>query len=246
MAAALIRRTISLQSSLRHVSSLNVGCAPQPVRLAAFSAIAEAAAPGRVFGACVFERLPLVVPPHPDWEVEHSRWRFEWNLPYFKKYPADFIDEPRTEETDSAVAASNRWEPAPLESEADRSGDVRSLKRRLDQRVFMLVRRKGGSGAWEFPAVEHEEGETIRGSAERALGLTLVREGLQPFFVGNAPAGHVETGEGTTFFHRCQMIAGTVRLVPGGPYSDLRWAAKDELPEFVQDQALLDLFQKML
>lgn len=89
--------------------------------------------------------------------MEHSRWRVEWNLPYFKKYPADFIDEPRTEETDSAVTASNRWEPAPLESEADRGGDVRSLKRRLDQRVFMLVRRKGGSGSWEFPSVEHEE-----------------------------------------------------------------------------------------
>lgn len=96
------------------------------------------------------------------------------------------------------------------------------------------------------PSPPSRQGETIRGSAERALGLTLVQEGLQPFFVGNAPAGHAETGEGTTFFHRCQMIAGTVRLVPGGPYSDLRWAAKDELPELVQDQALLDLFQKML
>lgn len=128
-----------------------------------------------------------MVPPHPDWEVEHSRWRFEWNLPYFKKYPADFIDEPRTEETDSAVAASNRWEPAPLESEADRSGDVRSLKRRLDQRVFMLVRRKGGSGAWEFPAVENEE---VRGCWVLTMASTVTPCGL---VCGTMGAGFLAT-----------------------------------------------------
>lgn len=48
-----------------------------------------------------------------------------------------------------------------------------------------------------------QEGESIRQTAERVLGDTIELEGVQPYFVGNAPAGHVETPEGTLFFNRC-------------------------------------------
>lgn len=40
---------------------------------------------------------------------------------------------------------SLRYEPALRETEADRTNDRRSLQRRLDQRLFMLVKPKGGS-----------------------------------------------------------------------------------------------------
>lgn len=73
-----------------------------------------------------------------------------------------------------------------------------------------------------------------------------MQDGLQPFFVGNAPAGHAETADGVYFFNRCQLIAGAVRLVPDGPYSDLCWAAKDELAQLVEDPGILDLLRKML
>ena len=39
-----------------------------------------------------------------------------------------------------------RYEPAPRITEADTSNDTQSLKRRLDQRLFMLVRPRGSSG----------------------------------------------------------------------------------------------------
>ena len=38
-----------------------------------------------------------------------------------------------------------RYEPAPRITEADTSNDRQSLKRRLDQRLFMLVRPHGSS-----------------------------------------------------------------------------------------------------
>ena len=41
----------------------------------------------------------------------------------------------------------HRYEPAPRETEADRANDRRSLQRRLDQRLFMLVKPKGGGWA---------------------------------------------------------------------------------------------------
>lgn len=48
----------------------------------------------------------------------------------------------------------------------------------------------------------------------------------QPYFVGNAPAGHVQLGDGTTFLHRCQLIQGVPALKGGSGYSEYVWAAK--------------------
>ena len=45
------------------------------------------------------------------------------------------------------AARCRSYVPAPRETEADRANDRRSLKRRLDQRLFMLVKPKGGSWA---------------------------------------------------------------------------------------------------
>ena len=43
----------------------------------------------------------------------------------------------------------------------------------------------------------------MRQTAERALAESVEGEAIQPYFVGNAPAGHVDLGSaGTLFFHR--------------------------------------------
>lgn len=50
-----------------------------------------------------------------------------------------------------------RWQPAPRVTEADRSGDRRTLHRRLDQRIFMLVRPAGKADApYTFPSAQHQ------------------------------------------------------------------------------------------
>lgn len=155
-----------------------------------------------------------------------------------------------------------RYQPADRVTDADRANDRRSLKRRLDQRLFMLVRQKGGGGGWTLmqqgaraaggrrrrparrapqregrppahPATrsvvgaaarphataphslantlhaphacpaENAEGETMRQTAERALAEAVETSAVQPYFVGNAPAGHAALGDaGTLFFHR--------------------------------------------
>ena len=44
----------------------------------------------------------------------------------------------------------------------------------------------------------------MRQTAERALAECVDESVVQPYFVGNAPAGHVALGEAETlFFHRC-------------------------------------------
>lgn len=125
-----------------------------------------------------------------------------------------------------------KWRPAPRETEADRTGDVTSLRRRLDRRLFLVLGGAAeaaetgtatGSAALEaLPSAEVGPGETTRSSAERALAEAVPALSpsssssaapVEAYFVGNAPAGHFglegrSGGKGgTLFFHRAQLVA---------------------------------------
>ncbi|GAB4813991.1 hypothetical protein N2152v2_001037 [Parachlorella kessleri] len=190
--------------------------------------------------------MQLVAPPDADWELEYFTWQAELTEKYYKKLPKELIDPKKLVE-ETTTEGGSRWEPAPLETEADRAGDRRSLRRRLDQRIFLLVRPAGKADApYMLPHSQHKEGETIRQTAERVLGETVTVEEVQPYFVGNSPAGHVETEAGTMFFNRCQLIQGTPSLRPGSGYSDYAWVAKDELGEYIKHRPTLELLRKML
>jgi len=148
------------------------------------------------------------------------------------------------------------------------------MKRRLRDKLVLLVKGGGGSGGWRFPAAEHREGETIRATAERALRQAV---GLPPlFFVGNAPMAHLEEegGEGadagrrragetraTTFFHLAQVLNDpwNVELARGaggggggaaggsGAVVDHAWVAPDELEKYLGGSTrLLELARRMV
>jgi large subunit ribosomal protein L46 len=249
-----VRRLPSCIPGIHSTTCAAPGCPTNP-RLAPPQAHASSAAAGEgaaasspLYAACVFERLPVVVPALAAWEVEYVEWQQQLLARHRKPLPAALADPKRSEDADAGPDGSSRWQPAPVETAADRAGDRRSLRRRLDQRIFMLVRKRhgGASAAWEFPHVRLEAGETTRAGAERALGEALSSEGLQPYFVGNAPAGHVALPGGAVFFHRCQLIAGAPAPAAGGAWGELAWAAKDELHEFIKDEDTLGVLRTML
>jgi len=183
------------------------------------------------------------MPEVPEWEVEYAEWREKFVTRRMKELPKEFIDQKVNMEEPAGQGIGNSWQPAPLETAADRSGDRRTTNRRLDKRIFLLVQRENG---WEFPNVALQAGETTRRGAERALAETLGSEGFQPYFVGNAPAGHVVLSSGGTMvFHRCQLIKG--KPAPkGSDCKDFVWVAKDELAHYVKDAVTLELLEKML
>lgn len=45
---------------------------------------------------------------------------------------------------------------------------------------------------------------------------------------------------------RCQLIKGVPALRGGGGYTEHVWVAKDELGEYIKEEPLLQLLQKML
>lgn len=75
-------------------------------------------------------------------------------------------------------------------TEADSNGDVRTILRRLDRRLFLLVRSKA-TGKWNFPMAEYDikKDQTLRATAERAVDLQVGRKYLRVWMVGNAPMG---------------------------------------------------------
>lgn len=215
------------------------------LRLVPSSLQATAAAAGSpLLSVCVFERLPVVMPQLPQWEVDYAEWQEKLMSKRLKPVPKEFTDDRKTAEDLAGPSAEARWQPAPLETAADRSGDRTTTRRRLDQRIFLLLKNK--TGQWEFPHVSLSDGETTRAAAERALHEALGADGFQPYFVGNAPAGHVALSSGTFFFHRCQLIHGTPSLPGGGQWREVAWAAKDELGDYIKDETTLELLQKML
>ena len=53
------------------------------------------------------------------------------------------------------------FQPASRLTEADRSGDMRSLLRRLDRVLYLLVRKPRQEHAWQMPQGSVEEGESL-------------------------------------------------------------------------------------
>ena len=102
-----------------------------------------------------------------------------------------------------------------------------------------------GDASWQFPQTEHIVGETMRQTAERAVKET-VQEGPQIYFVGNSPMGHVEQCDTKAFFHKAQLIKGLAALKQDAAVVDFAWIAKDEMPNYIQDEATQTLLLQML
>lgn len=134
----------------------------------------------------IVERIPFVVPELPQWEVEYKEWSFKRAERYRKELPEEFVN-PKTEGDDIETEHAT-FQAAPLETEADNSGDVRTIFRKMDQFLFLVVQDKS-TGEWGFPKRHHEEGETMREAAKKAMDECLGNS-IETFLVGNAPLGH--------------------------------------------------------
>ncbi|GBG83738.1 hypothetical protein CBR_g37539 [Chara braunii] len=205
----------------------------------------------RLLAACVLERLPVVLPELPIWESDFQTFCFERQQQERKEPPDEFLDAASSlgREDDDL-----EFEPAPCITEADRKNDRRSLNRALAQRLYLIVYGKSAlqpdskQPVWHFPLVEHSAGETIRQAAERAL-VQRLGSGMDVYFVGNAPCGHLERSEpiSKVFFFRSQILKGSIELQGG--IKDYAWVTKAELADYFDHTQSEDhklLMQKML
>ena len=180
----------------------------------------------------IVERLPVVTPEPEAWEVEYRSWSEERRAKFLRELPNDLMD-PKGEFEELVDPEESRFTPASRETPADVSGDERTLKRKLDQFLFLVV-RDAATNAWGFPRlVNPEDGATTMRATAKAAMDACVGDSIETFLVGNAPAGHwpepttpgAAGGEGgTNFYHRAQWLEGDLRLTE--KYSDFKWLTK--------------------
>ena len=205
-----------------------------------------------LIGNMIVERLPFVIPPPPQWEMEYQTWSHERAMKFRKEMPEELVN-PKTDFEDTE-SEHETFVEAPRETEADKSGDVRTMHRRMDEFLFLVVQERS-TGEWGFPKRVHAEGETMREVAKKAMD-ECVGDSIETFLVGNAPLGHfLESkaggapaakggggggggggegggggkpagggGKGTNFYHRAQWLDGELQLQD--KYKDFKWLTK--------------------
>ncbi|GLC38024.1 hypothetical protein PLESTB_000445000 [Pleodorina starrii] len=231
-----------------------------------------------VFAACVLQRLPLLRPQLAPHHGQHLIWSRQRGLETgeLKDYP-----EAATRGRGDAGSKQEKqdlrtFSPVPSETIADSSGDVRSMRRRLSEGLYLVVRSGGqqgqgaapgpastaappqgaadrggggGGGVWGFPSAAHTGEESISDTAQRALHSVIGRS-HPVFFVGRAPMAHLAARtKGKTFFMLAQTVDDPwdMRLVEGAPAQDYAWATKQELlSSYLTDARTRELVSKML
>lgn len=88
------------------------------------------------------------MPEPPEWETEYRTWQHEMHSREKKVLPEEFTREKTVIELEGGEGGVRRWQPAPRETEADLAMDTKSLRRKLDQRLFLLVKDKGKPFTW--------------------------------------------------------------------------------------------------
>ncbi|XP_051004705.1 39S ribosomal protein L46, mitochondrial [Acomys russatus] len=233
--------------------------------------------PWRLLGALCLQRPPLITKPLTPLqeemagllqqvEIERSLYsdhelRALDEAQRLAKKKADLYDDEQDEGITLVQDLEDMWEQAFLQfkpgarvTEADKKNDRTSLHRKLDRNLVLLVREKlGDQDVWMLPQVEWQPGETLRGTAERAL-TTLSENNMEAKFLGNAPCGHykfklpkamrTETDLGVkVFFFKAMLLTGDFVQAKKGHHV---WASKDELGDYLQPKYLAQVRRFLL
>jgi large subunit ribosomal protein L46 len=152
------------------------------------------------------------------------------------------------------------FKPASRITEADEKNDRRSMERRLQDSLFLIVKRNRTDHSWQFPqgklldlppmetttptsstTTVEANSETLRAAAERVLTRAVGK--TKKWFVGNAPIGHFQYAYplsvqqkrhhygAKVFYYRAQWLAGNIKLNTK-LYTDYAWIARDEVHEY--------------
>ncbi|GAA5989591.1 hypothetical protein JCM11641_002757 [Rhodosporidiobolus odoratus] len=145
-------------------------------------------------------------------------------------------------------------------SEADEKGDLRSLERKADRTLYLVLKKERDEHSWQFPQGAVEAGESLADAAKREL-LEEVGENVDVWQVGRVPAGameykfpqeHVKKFPGKeaarVFFLPHRILRGQVHLGPAQKKEgivDFAWLTKEEVKDKV-DPAYWDKVEGMM
>lgn len=138
---------------------------------------------------------------------------------------------------------SNKFQPASRTTEADRTNDLKSTERKLEQSLTLLIeQRLGKEKLFLLPQGKISSGETLYEAAQRVIS-EVCGSGIQTSIYGKAPCGFYKfkypkeiRGESVgakVFFYRAILKAGQVDAKLG----TFQWLDKTELFEKLEKYA---------
>ncbi|KAJ2669791.1 hypothetical protein IWW42_004378 [Coemansia sp. RSA 1085] len=123
-------------------------------------------------------------------------------------------------------------EVQPRETAADAANDMRSLERRLDRTLYLVVKDK--QGAWMFPQGDVKGEELLHEAARRSL-KDMCGSRMRVWTVGKGPIGHCKNNDHTTFFVKSHILAGQV--IPENKEAlDYKWVTREEIQSVVASE----------
>ncbi|XP_029647822.1 39S ribosomal protein L46, mitochondrial isoform X3 [Octopus sinensis] len=220
----------------------------------------SASKPWMLFSAICLERLPTLSTTSSEFEQNYGKMlkteeveksslsdhelRFKEDEKILKTQKEGVKEEEETARKTTAEF-EDLWEaefnsfqfPSQL-TEADKKGDTRSLQRKCDAKLILLAKQKLGSKEfWILPQGVHQQGESMRETAERVL-RELCGEEINGIFLGNAPCGfykykyppnHENVGA-KVFFFRAHHRTGNVSS-KSEDLIDFSWLTKQEIAD---------------
>ncbi|XP_060035371.1 large ribosomal subunit protein mL46 [Erinaceus europaeus] len=239
---------------------------------------ANTGSPWRLLGAMCLQRPPRVSKPLTPLQEEMAALllQLETERSLYSDHELRALDEAQRltkkkadlyedeEEQDILLVQDleDAWEQKFLQfnlgariTEADKKNDRTSLHRKLDRNLILLVKEKlGDQEVWLLPQTEWQPGETLRGTAERALA-SLPEHNMAAKFLGNAPCGHYKfkfpqavRTEGNLgakiFFFKALLLTGDFSQVL--EKSQHVWVSKEELGDYLKPKYLAQVRRFLL
>lgn len=144
--------------------------------------------------AAMIERLPVVTPDKPDWELDYLNLSAELSKYDSIKYPdelgmANPMDQEILTEEELYALLPEGLVPSPRVTDADTSGNIQTLNRKLKTRVYLSIKPTDEEG-WTFPTrtLDIDNQETFLEGAKNAT-KSVVGEDLILRCLSNCPMG---------------------------------------------------------
>ncbi|AET37361.1 mitochondrial 54S ribosomal protein mL46 Ecym_1106 [Eremothecium cymbalariae DBVPG len=114
---------------------------------------------------------------------------------------------------------------------ADEANDIKSLERKLDRTLYLLL--KDQQDRWRFPSFSvsaaAESGvRSLHVAAENGLKASSDSK-INTWTVSTTPAAALRDGEVTEFLIKSHILAGEFKLPEKKPYKEFAWLTKEEI-----------------
>ncbi|XP_077283070.1 mitochondrial ribosomal protein L46 isoform X2 [Arctopsyche grandis] len=211
-----------------------------------------------ILASVCLERLPIVTPSLNDTELKYKKFlenietnqsfKSDHELRHEKEIFAKNIKENQSDTGVSIVTAQDFEDAStdelsnfkfPSITTADKKNDQKSLERKLQSHLVLLVEQQlGDKKKFILPQGKHQNGETLRQTAERVF-KEACGEDLNVQFYGNAPCGYhrytFKTKEGSVgakvFFYYARHISGQI-----SKDRQYKWLTRNELQSVLPEK----------